>query len=141
MIGWRSLARHSPKSSIFWSRFTAVTSSDTQLSMALAAYRQVLRSTRIAFQGTHFIKRALRFRFLRVLTSAGDFRILSASRIEARSKLDSNRSLSPHSPELQQKISEAVEIARILRQNIVQGEQLDGPGNGDQRYRAYSTPQ
>lgn len=141
MIGWRSLARHSPKSSIFWSRFTAVTSSDTQFSMALAVYRQVLRSTRIAFQGTHVIKRASRFRFLRVLTPAGDFRILSASRIEARSKFDSNRSLSPHSPELQQKISEAVEIARILRQNIVQGEQLEGPGNGDQRYRAYSTPQ
>ncbi len=75
-----------------------------------------------------------------MLTPAGDARILSASRIEARSKFDSSRSLSPHSPESEQKISEAEEIARILRQNIVQGKQLGEPEDGNQRYRTCFTP-
>lgn len=72
---------------------------------------------------------------------AGDARILSAARIEARSRFDSNRSLEPGSPDVKQRVSEAEEVARILRQNIVQGEPLAGTKNGDQRYRASSLPQ
>ncbi|KAL9062417.1 MAG: hypothetical protein Q9161_009815 [Pseudevernia consocians] len=84
--------------------------------MALAAYRHVLRSTRVAFQG--------------------DLRLLLAARVEARSKFDHNRFLSPSSTEAEQKVLEAKEIARILRQNVVQGEQVTGSMGKEQRYRA-----
>jgi len=102
--------------------------------MALAAYRHVLRSTRIAFQGTLSHKAGVEHSTL--THAAGDSRILSAARIEARSKFDSNRSLSPDSPG---KISEAEEVAIILRRNIVQGQQVKGTGGRDQKYRMYST--
>ena len=62
--------------------------------------------------------------------------MLSAARAQARSKFESERSLDPGSSEAEQKIGEAEEIARILRQNIVQGEQVAGIENGGQRYRA-----
>lgn len=38
---------------------------------------------------------------------------------------------------MKEKIAEAEEVARILRQNIVQGRQLEDAEKGDQRYRAY----
>ena len=68
--------------------------------------------------------------------SAGDLRMLSAARIEARSKFDQNRFLFPSSTEAEQKVLEAKEVARILRQNVVQGEQVTGSENKEQRYRA-----
>ena len=68
--------------------------------------------------------------------SVGDLRILSAARVEARSKFDQNRFLSPSSIEAEQKVLEAKEVARILRQNVVQGEQVTGPKDKEQRYRA-----
>lgn len=67
----------------------------------------------------------------------GDFRILSAARVEARSNFDQNRFISPSSTEAEQKMIEAKEVARVLRQNVVQGEQITGPENKEQRYRAY----
>lgn len=63
--------------------------------------------------------------------------MLSAARIEARSNFDRNRFVSPSSTEAEQKMLEAKEVARILRQNVVQGEQVTGPENEEQRYRAY----
>ncbi|KAA6412411.1 MAG: mitochondrial zinc maintenance mitochondrial [Lasallia pustulata] len=75
---------------------------------ALAAYRHVLRSTRIAFQG--------------------DIRLLNAARREARKKFDTNRSLSSSSHEAAAGIMHAEDVARILRQNVVQGERLDEEG-------------
>ena len=56
----------------------------------------------------------------------GDMRILTAARVEARSRFDSNRELTPEDPVADQKIAEAMEVARILRQNIVQGEPAVG---------------
>lgn len=104
--------------------------------MALAAYRQVLRSTRIAFQGTRSTL-LLHFRMSNTCNfSAGDLRILSAARIEARSKFERDRFLSPSSTDAEQKVLEAKEVARILRQNVVQGEQVTGADNEEQRYRA-----
>lgn len=70
-------------------------------------------------------------------TSTGDFRMLSAARVEARSNFDQNRFISPSSIEAEQKMLEAKEVARILRQNVVQGEQVTGSENEEQRYRAY----
>ena len=67
--------------------------------------------------------------------SAGDFRLLSAARVEARSKFDQNRSLSPSSTEAEQKMLEAKEVARILRQNVVQGILVMGSVDTGQTYR------
>ena len=112
--------------------------------MALAAYRQVLRSTRVAFQGTCSKTYTPCLPRLHLLLqpsdtcniAAGDLRILSAARVEARSKFDQSRSLSPSSTEAKRKVLEAKEVARILRQNVVQGEQVTGSENEEQRYRA-----
>ncbi len=62
--------------------------------------------------------------------------MLSAARLEARSKFDQNRFLSPSSSEAEQKVLQAREVARILRQNVVQGAKVTGPENKEQRYRA-----
>ena len=63
--------------------------------------------------------------------------MLSAARMEARSKFDNNRSLPAESMDTQQKIKEAEDVARILRQNIVQGREVEGTGDGDKTYRTY----
>jgi len=74
--------------------------------MALAAYRHLLRATRIAFQG--------------------DYHLLHAARSQARTGFDSLSSLDPSSDEAQKGIQHAEGVAEILKHNIVQGKQLDG---------------
>ncbi|KAF2198940.1 mitochondrial zinc maintenance protein 1, mitochondrial [Delitschia confertaspora ATCC 74209] len=69
--------------------------------MALQAYRHLLRSARIAFQG--------------------DLPTLSAARSQVRSQFESNRSLESGSEELSKQISHAEEVAKFLRENVVQG--------------------
>lgn len=69
---------------------------------------------------------------------AGDPRILSAALVEAYSRFNSNRSLPRDSPEVEQKILEAREVARILRENVVQGQHVTGSGDDELRYRAYN---
>ncbi|RKF65973.1 Mitochondrial zinc maintenance protein 1, mitochondrial [Golovinomyces cichoracearum] len=73
--------------------------------MALAAYRHLLRSTRIAFQG--------------------DTPVLLASRHQARTAFEKNSSLSSSSTECKEAIKHALEVSQILRQNVVQGRKLD----------------
>lgn len=73
--------------------------------MALAAYRHLLRSTRIAFQG--------------------DSRVLHAARHTARENFNEHRSLAPSSAEAETWIAHAEEIALVLRRNVVQGERVD----------------
>ena len=63
--------------------------------------------------------------------------MLSAARIEARSKFDNNRSLPVESMDTQHKIREAEDVARILRQNVVQGREVKGTGDDEKRYRTY----
>ncbi len=113
-------------------------------SMALAAYRHVLRSARIAFQGTCPHAPTLYTTYasedLTRSSVTDDAWMLSAARVEARSKFDNNRSLPVESVDTQQKINEAEEVARILRQNIVQGQKVEGTGVGDKRYRTYDLP-
>ncbi|KAJ0422652.1 mitochondrial zinc maintenance protein 1, mitochondrial [Aspergillus carlsbadensis] len=65
---------------------------------ALSAYRQILRATRIAFQN--------------------DSRVLLASRQEARQNFEKHRRLGIDTP---MQINHAIEVASILRHNIVQG--------------------
>lgn len=68
--------------------------------------------------------------------SAGDLRLLLAARVEARSKFDQNRFLPLSSTEVEQKVLEAKEVARILRQNVVQGKQVTGSMDKERTYRA-----
>ncbi|BCS30449.1 LYR motif-containing protein [Aspergillus puulaauensis] len=65
---------------------------------ALSAYRQVLRATRIAFHN--------------------DSRVLLAARQEARQNFEKHRRFGIDTP---MQINHAVEVANILRHNIVQG--------------------
>ncbi|KAH8590721.1 hypothetical protein B0O99DRAFT_520782 [Bisporella sp. PMI_857] len=74
--------------------------------MALAAYRSLLRSTRLAF--------------------AGDKPLLLAARAEARNSFRSNAGLSPSSSEYAAAVRHAEEVAQILKQNVVQGVRVQG---------------
>jgi len=78
--------------------------------MALAAYRHLLRSARIAFQG--------------------DIPLLHAAQQQARTGFEQNASLSPEDPAVAAAIEHAEGVAQILRQNIVQGKQI-----GDDKYK------
>ena len=74
--------------------------------MALAAYRHLLRATRVAFQG--------------------DIELLTASRTQARQQFQDNRSLELQSTEAENAIKHAEGVAEVLRTNIVQGRKDDG---------------
>jgi complex III assembly factor LYRM7 len=74
--------------------------------MALAAYRHLLRATRIAF--------------------TGDLPMLHASQAQARQGFEDKRSLESSSEEVVKAIEHAEGVAEILRQNIVQGRKGDG---------------
>lgn len=95
--------------------------------MALAAYRHVLRSTRIAFQGVTLIPPRLstQTRYYGIPTKSrylGDLRTFDAARIEARKGFEKNRQLSSGGEEATQEIRQAEDVAKILRENIVQGQ-------------------
>ncbi|KAL1799844.1 hypothetical protein ACET3X_000186 [Alternaria dauci] len=75
--------------------------------MALVAYRNLLRSARIAFEG--------------------DMNTLFAARAEARKKFESNRDLRIGSEELQASLVHAEEVAKFLRENVVQGQAAAEP--------------
>jgi complex III assembly factor LYRM7 len=70
--------------------------------MALAAYRHLLRATRIAFQG--------------------DSMLLHSARTQARTGFDKLSSLDPTSEEATKGIGHAEGVAQMLRQNVVQGQ-------------------
>ncbi|KAF9888909.1 Mitochondrial zinc maintenance protein 1, mitochondrial [Aspergillus nanangensis] len=65
---------------------------------ARSAYRQILRSTRVAFRD--------------------DIRVLIAARQEARREFDNHKRQGIDTP---MQINHAIEVATILRHNIVQG--------------------
>ncbi|KAJ5216710.1 Mitochondrial zinc maintenance protein 1 [Penicillium citrinum] len=70
---------------------------------ALSAYRQVLRATRIAFRD--------------------DIRVMLAARQEARNNFDQNRRVGVDTG---MQINHAIEVANLLRHNLVQGAREDG---------------
>ncbi|KAL1656422.1 Mitochondrial zinc maintenance protein 1, mitochondrial [Didymella pomorum] len=82
--------------------------------MALVAYRNLLRSARIAFQG--------------------DASVLSAARIEVRKNFESNRHLQTGSEEIQKSLAHANEVAKFLRENVVQGEATEGDNYSTGQY-------
>lgn len=67
----------------------------------LSAYRYLLRSITIAFQG--------------------DVNTLSAAKKEARSRFGIGKKLSAESPQAWEGLTEARNVSRFLRQNLVQG--------------------
>ncbi|CAL8581483.1 Mitochondrial zinc maintenance protein 1, mitochondrial [Xanthoria parietina] len=77
--------------------------------MATSAYRNLLRSARVAFQD--------------------DTRVLASALATARSTFDSSRSIIPNSSEARAAIAHAEEVAGILRRNVVQGK-----GNGEDTF-------
>lgn len=74
--------------------------------MALSAYRNLLRATRIAFNG--------------------DVPLLHSARQQARQGFEKGRSLKPESSEAATAIQHAQGVSEVLRHNIVQGRQIDG---------------
>ena len=74
--------------------------------MALSAYRNLLRATRIAFQE--------------------DFHLLHAARTQARTGFDSLRTLDADSEEAIKGVQHAEGVAQVLRHNLVQGKQIEG---------------
>ncbi|KAJ5726838.1 Mitochondrial zinc maintenance protein 1 [Penicillium malachiteum] len=70
---------------------------------ALSAYRQVIRATRVAFRD--------------------DVRVMMAARQEARRNFDQNRRVAIDTG---MQINHAIEVANILRHNLVQGAREDG---------------
>ncbi|KAG9254058.1 uncharacterized protein F5Z01DRAFT_655849 [Emericellopsis atlantica] len=76
--------------------------------MSLAAYRNLMRAARIAFQG--------------------DTPVLSAAQTQIRNEFRQRSTLSEPS-ELQAAVDHAQSVAQILRQNIVQGKQTEGDEN------------
>lgn len=96
--------------------------------MALAAYRHLLRATRIAFKGTlarlHIHSMPID---LTILT--GDTTLLHAARAQCRHDFSKNAHISPTSPEASEGIKHAEDVAKILRMNVVQGEKDGETGN------------
>ncbi|OQE18760.1 hypothetical protein PENSTE_c017G03213 [Penicillium steckii] len=70
---------------------------------ALSAYRQILRATRVAFRD--------------------DVRVMIAARQEARNNFDQNRRVGIDTG---MQINHAIEVANLLRHNLVQGAREDG---------------
>ncbi|KAH8883224.1 mitochondrial zinc maintenance protein 1, mitochondrial [Thozetella sp. PMI_491] len=68
---------------------------------ALAAYRNLWRATKVAFEG--------------------DARVLDAARQQIRDKFRESRVLAASDPAVQPAIQHAVEVATFLRSNLVQG--------------------
>ncbi|KAH7029468.1 mitochondrial zinc maintenance protein 1, mitochondrial [Microdochium trichocladiopsis] len=77
--------------------------------MALSAYRNLWRSANVAFRG--------------------DQRMLTAARSSIRAGFLTNAHLEPSSPEYAPALQHANEVATILRQNVVQGKQIDSDGD------------
>jgi complex III assembly factor LYRM7 len=59
----------------------------------------------------------------------GDMNTLFAARAEARRNFESNRNLTAGSDELSKQITHAEEVAKFLRENVVQGQAADNEGN------------
>jgi complex III assembly factor LYRM7 len=69
-----------------------------------------------------------------MISRLGDQRLLSAARHEARKGFDSKRKLTSGGEEAAAGIAHAEDVARILQQNVVQGQRVDEEG---EKYRTH----
>ncbi|KND92709.1 Mitochondrial zinc maintenance protein 1, mitochondrial [Tolypocladium ophioglossoides CBS 100239] len=74
--------------------------------MALVAYRNLMRAARIAFKG--------------------DAPVLAAAQVQIRHEFRQKSSLESSSADSEAAIQHAEEVARILRENVVQGRKAEG---------------
>jgi complex III assembly factor LYRM7 len=100
--------------------------------MALVAYRHILRSARIAFQGE--LPEWMEMQVSKPAADArpGDTSLLHAAQKQAREAFRSNASLAPEGPSAVAAIEHAEGVAKILRENIVQGKHV-----GDHKYSRF----
>jgi hypothetical protein len=71
---------------------------------------------------------------VRSLKATGDMNTLFAARTEARKNFESNRNLRIGSEELEKSLVHAEEVAKFLRENVVQGQAADTEGNYSMSY-------
>ncbi|KAF8473473.1 hypothetical protein BDZ91DRAFT_845903 [Kalaharituber pfeilii] len=109
---------------------------------ALAAYRHLLRAIRIAFQGVYSFSNSPRTSPPQrpQLTSmrpslTGDTILLSTARAESRLQFANSRSLPPDSPETTHRIQHAQDVAKVLRENVIQGQKVQGSREGEEMYK------
>ena len=67
---------------------------------------------------------------------AGDSRLLSGALSQARAGYESNRELQPASDEAAAAVEHASDVARLLRENVVQGRKVEGEEKERYRERA-----
>ncbi|GJN72405.1 hypothetical protein Purlil1_12235 [Purpureocillium lilacinum] len=95
--------------------------------MALVAYRNLLRAARIAFQGQSPLpRRHSRAILVRNMTSdqditTGDAPVLAAAQDQIRHEFRQRSALDSSSSDTQAALQHADEVAKILRENVVQG--------------------
>ncbi|KAF7545795.1 hypothetical protein G7Z17_g8904 [Cylindrodendrum hubeiense] len=82
------------------------------MAMALSAYRSLMRSARIAFQG--------------------DGPILAAAQVQIRNEFRQRASLDPSDESVPAAIQHAEQVAKVLRENVVQGKKIE---EGQDRYK------
>jgi hypothetical protein len=70
------------------------------------------------------------------LLDEGDTPVLHAARAQAREAFRKNATMQPSDPALASAIAHAEEVAKILRENIVQGKKVDQ--EGEERYSEIS---
>ena len=105
--------------------------------MALAAYRHLLRSTRIAFQGLLLppFPSPNSCDNILILLDEGDAQVLHAARFQARDAFRKNAAMQQGDPALGPAIAHAEEVAKILRENVVQGKKVEK--DGEERYSEF----
>ena len=67
---------------------------------------------------------------------AGDSRLLSGALSQARAGYELNRELQPASDEATAAVKHASDVARLLRENVVQGRKVEGEEKERYRERA-----
>lgn len=118
-------------------RGSSYPSRTTKATMSLNAYRHLLRSAHLAFRGMypittrpfpslHIGKEPLHGGEYNCILNfiAGDAPLLHAARDQMRSGFRKNASLLPEDPAVAAAIKHAEEVAKILTENIVQGEHV-----------------
>lgn len=86
------------------------------MSLALSAYRSLLRSARLAFQG--------------------DAPILAAAQVQIRNEFRQKASIEPS--DAPAAIQHAQEVAKVLRENVVQGKKTEEGGQDTYKLRIHN---
>lgn len=115
------------------SKYLSAAEVATNRTVILAAYRHLLRATRLAFQGI-FIPLLLPFPPAKpdAPRNLDDATTLLASRKHARDSFNTNRKLDTGSVEAGQALEHVQGVTQILRENVVQGRQV---GEQGERYK------